>query len=826
MANAGPDPMLGNAAEIPPQIQSFAPGKDAIVETLKFFFGNPVQPEKLSNFTEHHAATYHFPDAFLGSSVKLRDTINNLITSSPQEWQTNVALPWLKIEGVTVQWDEMKFDVRLLQRVPYEGASRMQTSIKRSHRDRVVRRGIALIIESDFYRTPQGRQYFADQLTSIRYCVQETANFDVLFAYLMSTNYDHQWDLKKNLLPRRNVLNAMRHQMTMFAAVQKHGFGLDIALEKGRQRMSRYGVTPNMLVMAPETQLYVSMIPTERRTYGDRGERGPAQFDSYDGGKEWSSFRGLGVFTSNPVDGGDNVDTLQMLRRPTQVGEYYIMGGLQTFDSSTALPRNYMDIIIFDESKDRLASIKFSDALDFALPVQLSAALNQGAPAPNQGAPGPRVTARSSSAGSGGGNGDDGNGDGPLTFSLGGDDGSRAMASGTEPRAMASGTRRHDIFAGFGDDNNYDLSTSSYTLVMAMKDRQSFIETALDKKTAYPGSLTDPEEFMKFVYDQLTTKVLTSNHILLIKTLVSAGVWLPIKLAIARPFIEHSMLSAVMAVAGSDTGNTLFGPADMQLSANTTVKVLEGHYTMHSKAVITNHKNCMVLQDIQCDGYIAGCNTLFFGSESENRKTDASALTASALAAAQAKQSAALINDIQTDVQQRLENDPTDGGEHASMFAFVVPYGAPRECMADNTFSLSSQTLPWEVPNPNPNDASQHGNFPGGRDAYTFYADKFNFPSFVAGVNPATTQNNDFIRNGTQNNCVLIQGPYRSYGTGTTHNFYDLTPGQGHFGPDALPGDARWRNGEAVDAKTARAALVGVEALVDSSKMINRIRAA
>jgi hypothetical protein len=51
----------------------------------------------------------------------------------------------------------------------------MQTSLRRKHRDRVVRRGLALIIESDFYATDAGRQHFADQLTSIRYCVQEVS---------------------------------------------------------------------------------------------------------------------------------------------------------------------------------------------------------------------------------------------------------------------------------------------------------------------------------------------------------------------------------------------------------------------------------------------------------------------------------------------------------------------------------------------------------------------------------------------------------------------------------------------------------------------------
>ena len=47
----------------------------------------------------------------------------------------------------------------------YEGVSRMQTSLRRRHRDRVVRRGMGMMIESDFYATEAGRSHFQDQLT-------------------------------------------------------------------------------------------------------------------------------------------------------------------------------------------------------------------------------------------------------------------------------------------------------------------------------------------------------------------------------------------------------------------------------------------------------------------------------------------------------------------------------------------------------------------------------------------------------------------------------------------------------------------------------------
>ena len=41
-----------------------------------------------------------------------------------------------------------------------------------------------------------------------------------------------------------------------------------------------------------------------------------------------------------------------------------------------------------------------------------------------------------------------------------------------------------------------------------------------------------------------------------------------IRIVVARPFIEHLMHNVILAVSGRDTGATLFGPADMQLSVS------------------------------------------------------------------------------------------------------------------------------------------------------------------------------------------------------------------------------------------------------------------
>ena len=53
----------------------------------------------------------------------------------------------------------------------------------------------------------------------------------------------------------------------------------------------------------------------------------------------------------------------------------------------------------------------------------------------------------------------------------------------------------------------------------------------------------------------------TLEDVQAIATSVEAGTWHPISIVVARPFIEHLMMSAVLTVAGRDTGATLYGPA-------------------------------------------------------------------------------------------------------------------------------------------------------------------------------------------------------------------------------------------------------------------------
>ena len=62
--------------------------------------------------------------------------------------------------------------------------------------------------------------------------------------------------------------------------------------------MSRYGVSPNMLVLPPQMLLYMALAPEQKLTYKEGGPAAEARFEAGVAGFEARSFRGCGVFTS------------------------------------------------------------------------------------------------------------------------------------------------------------------------------------------------------------------------------------------------------------------------------------------------------------------------------------------------------------------------------------------------------------------------------------------------------------------------------------------------------------------------------------------------
>ena len=256
------------------------------------------------------------------------------------------------------------------------------------------------------------------------------------------------------------------------------------------------------------------------------------------------------------------------------------------------------------------------------------------------------------------------------------------------------------------------------------------------------------------------------------------------------------------------------------------------------------------MRDISCSGYVAGGNCKFFATGK-----------ASGAAAGDGK-----VSTCRDSMMKRLAFADDVGAPYDSMLAFPADAGQfvngaldtvmcaaaaarrarcrslTRAVFAPRSRSITSRLLPWEVQSAT--RANNHNSFPGGEVMYKVYAQALQLHTIHFGEDLKAAENMEFIvllgplepartrstperdsprarraqSQGSTNNALCFVGPHRRFDP-FAKGFYSLEPGQGHFGPDAIPGDARWRRGESVSLKTARDSMVSIE-LASQAQMI------
>ena len=230
----------------------------------------------------------------------------------------------------------------------------------------------------------------------------------------------------------------------------------------------------------------MSLAPEEKVSYAVAGPKADATFEAGAAGFTQKAFRGCGVFTSEPFEVSDDQDSVQMLTRNSQIGEFYVMMPPQTEPMGAAGDnsrfKNTCDLLIFCEESDKHVRISWEDAMKATMID--TADLAPGAPGANADMIQPQ------------------------------------LAGGSPDINMAGGMTLNE-----------------------------WVKAAEEVKKFNNGE-TDWKKFIG----------------------AAGGKTLDCRIVLARPFIEHMMHSAILAVSGRATGATLFGPSDMQLSANTQVK--------------------------------------------------------------------------------------------------------------------------------------------------------------------------------------------------------------------------------------------------------------
>ena len=408
-------------------------------------------------------------------------------------------------------------------------------------------------------------------------------------------------------------------------------------------------------------------------------------------GFEARAFRGCGIFTSEPFEVSDDADSVQMLTRSSQIGEFYVMSPPQVEPEN---PEHVCDLLIYDEESDRHVRITWEDALK-ACCIDDS---NADGDAPADG----KVdgNAKMSHPTEGMGNTNDlktwySKAYDWVTYSKS----KKAAAGGAA--AAGGGAAAGGAAAGGG----WATLDKDIRIVLA----RPFIECAVlpDRATRLRPWLTATRPAAQAPDAQRHHDRLGPRH--------------------RRDPCDRATRTAPRRARAAHAPRSVcavFGPADMQLSANTQVKTIEGHYTGHFKAVVTKPQNVLIMRDVACAGYVAGCNTQFFALQREADNSKSYSLEAARQA-----------------MQDRLSFADDVGAKYGSMLAFPCTEGQLESNQGmDTVMSVTSRLLPWEVTGPS---ARSHSSFPGGEGCYQAYNNALGLDSIHYGeVRPYATQTN------------------------------------------------------------------------------------
>ena len=344
---------------------------------LQPFFGS-VDPQYQKMLAEDKFAheTFNLPKAYAGKNKHLETVLDYLITEE-DAWYTSAVLPWVLTEDLSVKWDIFRFNKTLMDLEPHQGVPRYVTAERESRSDRLVRRGLAFIIEHGFYKTDQGRQHYLMNLRQIVDSVNETAYHGVIHALLSCKNHYKEWDRQHGSTVTRPG-QLLRQQRRRWALVQKQERGLYLLDAELKDQMKYEGVRPDVWILPSKMSIYVTMVPSAEVEFYRKGAGAAANLEKGPG--NLLSFRGSKVFETRPFDIDFIGEPRDLLVRERQIGEFFVFPTQDAVGKDNSGNDNSRDIFIYSMDSDNFERMSFEDCKDIAVKNAAAAGVNtQGA---------------------------------------------------------------------------------------------------------------------------------------------------------------------------------------------------------------------------------------------------------------------------------------------------------------------------------------------------------------------------------------------------------------------------------------------------------------
>jgi hypothetical protein len=205
------------------------------------------------NVGPYQRENYDLPDAYVGSNPFLSNVMIRTITGADTFITTHVLPFTLKEDSDLIVWDVLKFNNHLLNRRPEESVSRLVTTERQEDSDSFVTYGIAMSLESGFFRTAQGQYHYAMHLQQISNATSETASLGATLALLQAADLTTNGMLENDdeRLSAADFRSKLQQERDEFGMFQTGRDGFNTISDRLRRTLKLRGVDAPTFTIVP-----------------------------------------------------------------------------------------------------------------------------------------------------------------------------------------------------------------------------------------------------------------------------------------------------------------------------------------------------------------------------------------------------------------------------------------------------------------------------------------------------------------------------------------------------------------------------------------------
>ena len=307
--------------------------------------------------------TFNLPDYYKGRNLYLADILEFLITRT-DDWYTSRVLPFRYTDQINVAWSVWRFNKTLADLEPHQGVPRYVTAESEEHSDRLLRRGLAFIIEHGFWQTERGRKHYLMNLEQITSAVHETCYYGVLHALLAGKNHWKEWGRQYGRRVHR-IDDLLRLERNRFATAQKTERGMYLLDAEIKDMFLHMNIQPDTIILPSKMSIYLTMVPSTEVEYIRAGKNAAVtnNNDMSAEPRDMVRFRGSTVCETRPFDVDFTNQPTELLKREKMIGEYYSLLA-HASPSNTEYTSDHRSIYIFNMDVDRFEKIGLEECLD------------------------------------------------------------------------------------------------------------------------------------------------------------------------------------------------------------------------------------------------------------------------------------------------------------------------------------------------------------------------------------------------------------------------------------------------------------------------------